>query len=149
MRSLSSRPAAWALLLVACVDSGDVDKMASTFRSTGTHIDEAPLPQNKELPFRYPASLYAQRVQGNVTLRIFIDAHGRVVQDSTQVVESSGYQAFDSAAVAGAPELRFVPAKLRGEAVATSILLPVFFRHPQGSPLPGDSVLHPRPAGRQ
>ena len=135
--------------VLACVDSGDVDKMAASFRASGTHIDEPPLPQNKELPFRYPASLYAQRVQGNVTLRIFIDEHGRVVADSTRVVESSGYQALDSAAVAGAPELRFVPAKLRGEPVATAILLPVFFRHPQGSPLPGDSVLHPRPAGQR
>jgi len=99
-----------------------------------------PVP-DQEVPFRYPASLYAQRIQGNVTLRIFIDRDGRVWPESTRVEESSGYASFDSAAVTGSQDLRFRPARRRGKPVAVSILFPVFFRHPEASPLPGDTVL--------
>jgi len=100
-----------------------------------------PVVTNEDLPFRYPTALFTQQVQGNVTLRIFIDAEGRVVMDSTRVVETSGYTALDSAAVKGSEELRFVPAKRRGEPMAVSILFPVYFRHPDAAPLPGDTVL--------
>jgi TonB family protein len=103
--------------------------------------DELPVMLNREPPFRYPAPLYAQRVQGNVTLRIFIDRNGRVRPESTRVEESSGYTSLDSSAVTGAQDLHFVPAKLNGEPMAVSILFPVFFRHPEATPLPGDTVL--------
>ena len=103
--------------------------------------DELPVMLNKEPPFRYPAALYAQKVQGNVTLRIFIDRDGRVRPESTRVEESSGYVSLDSAAVTGSQELRFVPAKQNGEPMAVSILFPVYFRHPEAAPLPGDTVL--------
>jgi TonB family protein len=100
-----------------------------------------PVMLNAEPPFRYPAPLYAQKIQGNVTLRIFIDRDGRVRPESTRVEESSGYTSLDSAAVTGSQDLRFVPAKLNGEPMAVSILFPVFFRHPEARPLPGDTVL--------
>ena len=100
---------------------------------------------NSEPPFHYPAPLYAPKLQGNVTLRLFVDANGRAVADSTRVEETSGYPAFDSAAVAGAKELRFVPAKLRGEPMAMTILFPVYFRHPEAPALPGDSILKKKP----
>jgi protein TonB len=103
--------------------------------------DELPVMLNEEPPFRYPAPLYAQKVQGNVTLRIFVDRHGRVRPESTRVEESSGYASLDSSAVTGSQDLRFVPAKLNGEPMAVSILFPVFFRHPEATPLPGDTVL--------
>jgi protein TonB len=106
--------------------------------------DELPVMLNNEPPFRYPAPLYAQRVQGNVTLRIFIDRDGRVRPESTRVMESSGYVSLDSSAVMGSQELRFTPARVNGEPMAVSILFPVFFRHPQASPLPGDTVLRKR-----
>ena len=96
---------------------------------------------NAELPFRYPAALYARKVQGNVTLRLFIDRDGRVLADSTRIDEPSGFPALDTAAVKGAGDLQFVPAKLRGEPIPVSILFPVYFRHPEARALPGDSVL--------
>ncbi len=96
---------------------------------------------NKELPFRYPPGLYAQKVQGNVTLRIFVDSAGQVVADSTHVAETSGFAALDSAAVKGSRELRFNPAKTRDSSVPVSILFPVYFRHPEAPPLPGDSAI--------
>jgi len=107
----------------------------------GDRSPSRPVMLNRELPFRYPAPLYAQQVQGNVTLRIFIDPDGRVRPESTRVAESSGYASLDSAAVAGSQELHFAPARRRGEPVAVSILFPVFFRHPDARPLPGDTVL--------
>jgi TonB family protein len=104
--------------------------------------DELPVMLNAEPPFRYPVSLYARRIQGNVTLRIFIDRDGRVRPESTRVAESSGYSSLDSAAVTGSQDLRFAPAKKQnGDPMAVSILFPVFFRHPQANPLPGDTVL--------
>ena len=100
---------------------------------------------NKELPFRYPPALYAQKVQGNVTLRIFVDTAGQVVADSTHVAETSGFAALDSAAVKGSRELKFNPAKIRDDPVAVSILFPVYFRHPDAAPLPGDSAISKPP----
>jgi TonB family protein len=93
--------------------------------------DELPRMLNDEPPFRYPAALYARQVEGNVTLRLLLDAGGRVVTDSVRVEESSGHAAFDSAAVAGAALLRFSPARRRGTAVPVALLFPVHFRHPE------------------
>jgi TonB family protein len=101
---------------------------------------------NKDLPFRYPPPLYARKVQGNVTLRLFIDADGRTRAESTRVEQSSGFGALDSAAIAGSQALQFVPAKLHGEPVGVVVLFPVYFRHPEAAPLPGDTILGMREA---
>src|SRR5687768_14391207 len=106
--------------------------------------DEHPVMVNAELPFRYPPALYTRKVQGNVTLRLYVDRDGRVLPDSTRVEESSGFSALDSAAVRGSQELQFVPAKLRGEAMGVTVLFPVYFRHPEAAPLPGDTILRDR-----
>ena len=51
----------------------------------------------------------------------------------TKVAESSGYPAFDSAAVAAAKFLTFAPGRRNGAAVAMSFTQPILFRHPQRS----------------
>ena len=112
------------------------------WRSTAP--DVAPQMQNVDVPFRYPLSLYLQRVQGNVLLRLHVDASGGVVSDSTALVEASGYPGLDSAALAGASQLRFRAARRRGVPIAVSMLFPVHFRHPQGPRLPGDSTISHR-----
>ena len=96
---------------------------------------------NSEPPFHYPVALYARKAQGNVILRLYVDANGKAVSDSTRVDQSSGFAGFDSAATAGAAQLRFIPAKLRGEPVGMTILFPVYFRHPEAPALAGDSIL--------
>lgn len=111
------------------------------FQTVGRQPDVAPVMLNKELPFRYPPALYAQKVQGNVTLRIFIDRDGTIVADSTRIAETSGFTALDSAAMKGSRDLKFEPAKTQGQPVPVSILLPVFFRHPDAPPLAGDSII--------
>src|SRR5206468_6400321 len=85
------------------------------FQTVGRQPDVAPVMLNKELPFRYPPALYAQKVQGNVTLRIFIDRDGSIIPDSTRIAETSGFTALDSAAMKGSRELKFEAAKTLGQ----------------------------------
>ncbi len=125
----------------ACIDQKTARKAIEGIQGSGVEPDVLPVILNEELPFRYPVSLYDRQVQGNVTLRIHVDSTGGVVADSTAVIESSGYSGLDSAAVLGSRELRFSPALLHGRPMSVSILLPVFFRHPDAKPLPGDTVL--------
>lgn len=136
---------ACAMLLAtsACLDREQAAKAIEAVQTDGAKPDIMPVMLNRELPFRYPPALYAKRVQGNVTLHIHIDSTGIVWPESTSVVESSGYPGLDSSAVAGSRELRFEPAKTKGHPVSVSLKLPVFFRHPQGKPLAGDTILQP------
>jgi TonB family protein len=138
--ALTALLAALVPMFASGCESQDGRSLADALPRRG-RPDELPVMLNREPPFRYPAPLYAQKVQGNVTLRIFIDRDGRVRPESTRVEESSGYASLDSSAVTGSQDLRFVPAKLDGEPMAVSILFPVFFRHPEATPLPGDTVL--------
>ena len=146
MRSRSLRRVtllAWSLVVgsSACADHSTSQKVAQAFQAGASAPDEVPKMLNTELPFRYPAALYARKVQGNVTLRLRIDRDGQVSADSTRIEESSGYAALDSAAVKGSHELHFIPAKLRGEPMPVTILFPVYFRHPDAHALPGDTIL--------
>ena len=129
--------------MFACSE-GSSEQRAGAMSGRRDRPDEGPVLVNKVLPFRYPAPLYARKVQGNVTLRLFIDPDGHVHADSTRVEESSGIGSLDSAAVLGSQDLRFVPAKLHGEPMGVIVLFPVYFRHPEAAPLPGDTVLAAR-----
>jgi TonB family protein len=140
---MSSRlPIAFALLVIVYAGACKKGEGSSLpFQTVGRQPDEPPVMLNKELPFRYPPALYAQKVQGNVTLRIYIGRDGSIVPDSTRVAETSGFNALDSAAMKGSRDLKFEAAKTQGQAVPVSILLPVYFRHPDAPPLAGDSVI--------
>lgn len=128
-----------AVVMTTACKKGESSGM--TFQTVGRQPDIAPVMLNKELPFRYPPALYAQKVQGNVTLRIYIDSNGAIVPDSTRIAETSGFTALDSAAMKGSRDLKFEPAKTLGQPVPVSILLPVYFRHPDAPPLAGDSII--------
>ena len=130
-----------ALLLMSFAACKQGEGSGMPFQTVGRQPDVAPVMLNKELPFRYPPALYAQKVQGNVTLRIFIDREGSIIPDSTRIAETSGFTALDSAAMKGSRELKFEPAKTQGQPVPVSILLPVYFRHPDAPPLAGDSII--------
>lgn len=100
---------------------------------------DVPVALNAESPFGYPPALYDQGVEGDVVLRLYVDAAGRLVAESTRIAESSGTPALDSAALAGAPGLRFAPATRRGVSIGTVFLQPVRFRRPdRAAPPPGD-----------
>ena len=66
-----------AMIAAAC-GRGDAAPRVPQAYDPGVKPDEMPSLLNDDLPFRYPAELYTRRVQGNVTLRIFIDRDGRV-----------------------------------------------------------------------
>jgi TonB family protein len=94
---------------------------------------EPPVALNADSPIQYPPKLYDQKVEGDVVLRLFVDSTGRLVPESSRVAESSGYPALDSAALAGARQLRFAPARRHGLPVAAAFLQPVEFRHAEAA----------------
>lgn len=93
---------------------------------------EPPVLTNAESPVRYPPTLYERRVEGSVVLRIYVEAAGQLVPESTRIAEASGHAGLDSAAVEAVRRMRFAPARRDGRAVATSLLQPIHFRHPGG-----------------
>lgn len=95
--------------------------------------DEPPVPLNSTSPVLYPEAPLNQRLGGTVVLRLFIDTAGVVARESTEVQESSGYPALDSAALAGVPRLRYAPALRAGSPVATRFLQPITFRAPSSA----------------
>ena len=129
-----------ALGVAACMSGDDARKALDAVQTSGAP-DSLPMMRNAELPFHYPPGLYAQRVQGNVTLRLFIDSLGAVLPESTMVAVPSGYPELDTAAVLGARQLSFVPAKRDGRPVGLAVKFPILFRHPDAPPLPGDSTM--------
>ncbi len=131
-------------ILAGCGDSSRMQRVAQAFRTGEVRPDELPRLVTADLPFRYPALMYARRAQGNVMLHLYVDRDGLVRRDSTRIEETSGYPALDSAALRGSVDLRFVPAKLRGDPMGITVLFPVDFRHPEARPLPGDTILNTR-----
>jgi outer membrane biosynthesis protein TonB len=87
------------LMMGGCLDQETSQKVAKALQNATTKPDELPKMLNGELPFHYPPALYARKVQGNVTLYLYIDRNGQVTPDSTRIEESSGYAGLDSAAV--------------------------------------------------
>lgn len=113
MRSPShagTRGALLALLLAGCGGESQV---------------EAPTPLYGEVPIQYPTELWDADVEGQTTLRVRVTDMGMV--DSVEVQESSGYPAFDSAAVRGAMQLRYNPARRNGRRITVWAKVPVQF----------------------
>jgi TonB family protein len=86
---------------------------------------QQPQPIPGESPFEYPVALWDERVQGETLLLVHVTALGDV--DSTYVHTSSGHAALDSAAVAGARQLRFSPARQGDRRIPMWTKLPVRF----------------------
>ena len=86
------------LFVLLAVTGCNKDGTKDGFSGVGPRPDVLPVMLNKDLPFRYPPSLYSKKVQANVTLRVFIDKNGQIAPESTHVAETSGYPALDSAA---------------------------------------------------
>src|SRR5437016_7633307 len=107
---------------------------------------EAPVALNPDVPIAYPPALFERKVEGDVTLRLFVDSTGKLIPESTRVAEPSGYPALDSAALAGAPALKFAPAKRHGIPVATAFLQPVELRPAGTTRAGGGTVTLPPPA---
>lgn len=124
-----------SILVIAAALGGCSDRNGRA-GEPATRENDVPIAINGESPFQYPADLYDQGVEGEVRLKLYVDALGRVHRDSTRVALSSGSAALDSAAVAGAAQLRFAPAHRDGEPVAMTFYQPVVFRR---QPAPGSA----------
>ena len=116
-----------AFALTAC-RGGSKQAEGQTSQAAPPPESEAPVALNPDVPIAYPPALFDQKVEGDVTLRLFVDSTGKLIPESTRVAEASGYPALDSAALAGSATLRFAPGKRHGVAVATAFLQPVEFR---------------------
>jgi TonB family protein len=116
--------------LMAC-SRPDTTTMKLPEQSPDLRGFEAPVMVNARPPVEYPRALYEQGIEGKVILRLFVDEHGQVAAESTRVAESSGYPAFDSAAIRAVPQFHFVPALRNGTPVAALFLQPIHFRHPE------------------
>ena len=128
------RAAAILLVLAACngKDDGTVRITPGTDTSAAPDAaEQPPVAINPVSPVEYPQPLRDQGIEGRVLLRLYADSAGRLIPDSTRIAESSGYPALDSAALAGATELRFSPALRRGRPVAAAFLQPVRFHNPR------------------
>jgi TonB family protein len=113
--------------------------------AAGACADEAPIEQPQplygEVPIEYPLHMWDQDMEGETLLRVRVSDVGAV--DSVEVLTSSGYAAFDSAAMAGAHALRFTPARREGKRIAVWAEVPVYFSK---RPRP-DSLGIPAPSG--
>jgi len=97
-------------LSLGCGDGGEV---------------EDPTPLYGEAPIKYPLDLWDADVEGQTLLRVRVNEAG--VVDSVQVLEASGYPAFDSAAVRGARQLKYNPARRNGNRISVWAKVPVHF----------------------
>ena len=98
---------------------------------------ERPTPLYGQVPIEYPLELWDEDVEGSTLLRVRVTDTGRV--DSVVVLETSGHAAFDSAAIMGARDLHFTPARRKGRRIEVWAEVPVHFsKRPRGEgPPPG------------
>lgn len=120
--------AGMALVMAGCIDQSGAQRAIDAMLPSGARPDVMPRLLNNVPPFVYPQAQYEARVTGDVLLRLWIDTSGAPVRDSTTIQEHATQAAFDSAALTGAPRLRFSPAMQDGRPAAVSVLLPVQFR---------------------
>lgn len=115
-RSLAPPLAAALALLAACA---------------GDQPIERPTPLLRSVPVEYPLDLWDRDIEGETLVRVKVNDTGGV--DVVEILESSGYPAFDSAAVTGARQLRFEPARRDGTRIGVWARVPILFtKRPQG-----------------
>jgi TonB family protein len=85
-----------------------------------------PALRSGDLPFRYPAVLWQEGIEGEVLLRIHITEAGTV--DSVELEQSSGHAVLDTVALKGARQLEYHPALQGEQTVAVWAQLPVRFQ---------------------
>lgn len=127
LQGFRSTAAAAVAILVGCAGDGEI---------------EQPTPLYGEVPIEYPLHMWDQDMEGETLLRVRVSDVGAV--DSVEVLQSSGYASFDSAAVGGARGLRFTPARKRGKRITVWAEVPVYFSK---RPRPDTLGVPPVPGG--
>lgn len=80
----------------------------------------------EQTPAVYPTEARAEGLEGRVLLRVNVSDTGTVTYAS--ILQSSGYEILDNAAVASVTKWRFMPAQMNGKAVSNNIIIPVSFQ---------------------
>lgn len=97
----------------------------SSAKSTGVESDTLPNASSHAIP-EYPPELLTKGVEGVVVLKIEVSALGDVVNCS--LYATSGYTEMDQSALKAVKTWKFVPAKLLGQSVASTVLKKVRFK---------------------
>lgn len=92
---------------------------------SGDREIQSPAPLASALTIDYPVELWDQDIEGRCLLKVRVNELGEV--DSVLVLESSGHAAFDSAAVRGARDMRFSPARRGDKRIRVWAHVPVHF----------------------
>lgn len=87
-------------------------------------VDQRPAIARKVTP-DYPIKARRMDVQGQVVVRLVVDTSGQPRSCAVHAASPRGY--FEDAAIAAAEKTRFVPGKIKGQAVNTVVLLPFAF----------------------
>jgi TonB family protein len=87
-------------------------------------IEPQPLPDQKS-PFKYPVDMWDKGVQAEVVILALVSTTGAV--DSTSLFQSSGNMMFDSAALSGGRQLKFVPGRRGTRLLQRWVKVPVRF----------------------
>jgi protein TonB len=127
------RTVAWVLVIAMGVMGcrrADEDARGQLSQLGADRRDQPPISINADPPVQYPPDLFAERVEGTVVLRLFVDSTGAVVPDSTRIRESSGHAGLDSAALGAVPALRFAPALRNGVPASSAFDQPIIFQQP-------------------
>ena len=134
-----SRSRSWSVTLTLAIVStaiGCADTVNPTAGGLRLGVQNAPLKPPVRIdslhPFEYPASAWSYGASGTTVLKILISETGSV--DSAFVLQSSGDQALDSAAIANSRRLEWEPAEQGGRPIPIWGRLPVIYPSPEERP---------------
>jgi protein TonB len=106
---------------------------ASTAAETTTRPAPAPrLTRIRYVPPEYPKAALAKHLEGDVRLRLSVDAEGRVIE--AIVVQSNPAGIFDEAAIAAARQWRFKPIGKKGSGIEANATVDIVFQPQDARP---------------
>lgn len=122
----ASLGAALPATLVATLGTALVVSLGAALSGcAGDRPIERPTPLQGDTPIEYPLAMWDQDVEGETLLRVLVSETGEVRR--VEVMQTSGHAELDSAAVAGARDLRFRPAMRGGKRIEVWATVPVSF----------------------
>lgn len=74
----------------------------------------------------YPVQLQKRNIEGTVIISLIIDKTGQAIKP--ELAKSSGFTAFDQAALEAANKIVFEPAQLSGQKVTVKVKIPITFK---------------------
>ncbi len=115
------------LIFVACSGRGLV-KQNNDLVTNGYYnffaLDQKPRMQYKAVP-KYPAEARKNKIEGQIVVRVFIDAQGRV--ENTAILHG-GDPLLEKAAQSAARKITFIPGRYKGKNVKCSMAVPYVFK---------------------